>query len=450
MKKILTRWLAAAALAALPAAALADSSLVSTTLLRFSQDARSGADTRTFAPLTEFLRIDAGKLGDGNLSAHLYGWGRLDLGKHQLSPGGTQEGGVAGSLSYGYLQYRFGAANAQARAGRFFLHEGIVNEQLDGVSARSDLPYGLSVSAFAGAPVHTTHIPGQNSDGKGDGSFGGRLGYRYGGLLELGLSGVYETQAPALGDPALAGRFGDHRLVGSDLWFSPLAQLQLMGHTSFNAATGGLAEASYRLQGKPLKGLLVTGEFNEYHDRDMAYSSALFATLLNGNNLNQDSRSFGASASYSVSDQLEASADYRHYVRNIGKADRTGAELRYTLPEAALRAGLGYHYLRASPQFSIVPTSSSTGLFHELRCYAMHDSKSYFASLDLIDYLFTKDVEGRGGAWEMSGSLGYHLSADLSLSGDLSYGSNPQYSDELKGLLRLSYTTKITGQGEAK
>jgi hypothetical protein len=446
MKKVLTRLLASLSLLALSGTALAASGTVdSTTLFRFFQDSRTGTETKTFLPVTQFLGADLDKLGDGNLSAHLYGWGRLDLQDQSFN-----DHQAAGSLSYGYLQYRFGSANAQARAGRFFIHEGIVNEQVDGASIRTDLPYGFGIATFGGATVHTTHLPGENSDGKGDGLFGGRVNYRYGGLLELGLSGVYETQAPTLSDPTLAGKFGSHRLVGGDLYFSPHYMVQLMGHTSYNTETEGVAEQSYRLQVKPLKGLILAGEYNEYRDRDMFYSSALFASLLNGNNLNQQSRTLGASAGYALSDKLDASVDFKHYSRDLGKADRFGGELRYNLADAALRTGLGYHYLRTSGDFAIIPSETSSGSFHEVRAYVMRDTKSYFASLDAIDYLFRKEVDGKGIALELAGSLGYHISPDLAVSGDLSYGSNPQYSDELKGLVRLTYTMKLAGKGDTK
>ena len=80
----------------------------------------------------------------------------------------------------------------------------------------------------------------------------------------------------------------------------------------------------------------------------------------------------------------------------------------------------------------------------------MRDTKSYFASLDVIDYLFRKEIENKASAWELAGSLGYHLTPSLALSGDLSYGSNPQYNDELKGLLRLTYSTTLAGKGDTK
>jgi hypothetical protein len=448
MKKVFCRLLPALFLAAVPTAALADTTVDSTTLLRVFQDSRSGFEKRTFVPATQFLGVEADKLGDGNLSAHLYGWGRADLADKSFN-----SDQLNGSLTYGYLQYRFNAANAQARAGRLFVHEGIINEQVDGVSARTDLPYGFGVSAFGGATVHTAHLLDENTDGKGDGIFGGRVNYRYGGLLEVGISGVYETKAPVMTDPLLAGRFGDRRLVGADLWFSPVRMVQLMGHTSYNTETAGVAETSFLLQVKPLKDLTLSGEFNDYHDRDLFYSSALFATMpsmLNAGNLNQQSRNFGGKASYALDAKTEISADAKHYTRDIGKADRFGAELRYNLPDGKLRAGMGYHYLRASSDFAIVPSSTSSGSFHEMRVFAMRDTKTYQVSLDVIDYLFKKEIVGKDSALEVLGSLGYHLSPDLTLSGDLSYGSNPLNTDELKGLVRLTYSKTIAGKGDPK
>lgn len=448
MKKALTRLLASVSLMALPAAAHAGATVESTTLLRFSQDSRTGFSDRSLAPATSFLGLDADKLADGNLSAHFLGWGRADLLDKSFN-----DNQADGSLTYGYLQYRFGVANAQARAGRFFVHEGIINEQVDGVSARTDLPYGFGISTFAGANVHNARIPGTASDGKGDGIFGARANYRYGGTFEIGLAGVYETAAPTMADPNLAERFGNHRVIGGDLWYSPFSMVQLMARTSFNTETGRWAEQGYLLTVKPLKDLTVTGEFNDYQDRDYFYSSALFAampSMINGNNLNQESRTLGGSASYQLNPKFELTGDIKHYTRDIGKADRFGGELRFTLPEGAVRAGLGYHYLRTSPEFAVIPTSTASGSFHEARAYVMRDTKSYFASLDMIDYIFKRAVEDKKSALEFYGSLGYHLTPSLALSGDLSYGSNPLNSDELKGLIRLSYSMKIAGKGDTK
>jgi hypothetical protein len=166
-------------------------------------------------------------------------------------------------------------------------------------------------------------------------------------------------------------------------------------------------------------------------------------------NLGQESRALGASATYTLNKNDELSADYKHYSRDIGKADRFGGELRGNFAESSVRSGFGYHYLRSSSDFAIVPVANASGSFHEIRGYVMRDTKSYFASVDLIGYLFRKQVESRDGAWEAQGSIGYHLNPDLAVSADLSYGQNPQYNDELRGLIRLTYNM-TTGKGGTK
>jgi len=446
MKKNLYRLLSIVFLLALPASVLADTSVDSTTLLRISQEHLPGFTKKEFVPATQFLGLDVDKLGDGNLSFHFYGWGRADLADKSFN-----DDNVGGSLTYGYLQYRFKQANAQVRAGRFFINEGIINEQVDGLSARTELPFGFGISTFGGATVHTAHIPGETTDGKGDGIFGGRLNYRYGGMLELGVSGLYETTAPTLAVPAHAQNFGSHRLLGGDVWLSPFRMVEITGHTSYNTETQGVAEHSYLLNIKPLKDLVLTGEFNEHRERNLFFSSILFQTFLNQNNLNERSRSVGGSASYELIKGVEAVGDYKHYTRDLGQADRFGGDIRLTLVDNTVRSGFGYHYLRSGPNFAIIPSSTASGSFHEVRGYVMRDTaKSYFASLDAIGYFFKADADGKRTAWELNSSIGYHITPALALSGDLAYGQNPQNSDELRGLIRLTYNMNYTGKGGTK
>ena len=460
MKNALCRLLPAILLAALPAAVSAETSVDATTIVRVQQEAQSPSlGGKTFVPITQFLGADFDKLGDGNLSVHLLGWGQLDFTDDRRTVD-DKERRTQGSLTYGYLQYRFNQANARARAGRFFVNEGIVNEQVDGVSFRTDLPYGFGVSAFGGAPVHTVDIPGAGTDGKGDGIFGGRVNYRLGGKLELGISGVYESRVPELrnnpaptvplGFPAGSfgelGSFGSHRQVGADVYFSPINMLQLSGHSTYNTETKKLAEHTYLLQVTPIKNLTLAGSYDYHRDRDYFYSSILFSDMLR--TIGQESRVLGASATYAYR-QLELSGDFKDYQRDIGKAERFGGELRGYFADNTVRSGLSYHYLRASSDFAIVPIATASGSFHEARAWAMRDTKSYFAAIDLIDYIFRKPVEGKDNAWEATGSLGYHLTPAFALSGDVSYGQNPQFDDEVKGLIRLTYNM-TTGKGATK
>ncbi|KAB0667243.1 hypothetical protein F6V25_00650 [Oryzomonas japonica] len=429
MKKALCRLLSAVSLLALPAtASAAETAVDSTTIFRFEQRDISGASKQDFMPATQFLGLDVEKLADGNLSLHFSGWGRADLADKSYN-----NDKVDGSFTYGYLQYRFKEANATVRLGRLFVHEGIANEQVDGISARTDLPLGFGLSAFGGATVHTKHLYGEKSDGKGDSIIGGRATYRYKGFLELGASAVYEDNAPKLINYANA----THRLLGGDIWLTPHRMVEIMGHSSYNTETRTLAEHSYLLNLKPLRNLVVTGEFNEYRDRGYLNSWAMFS----GAALNpaDKSRSLGGSASYDIAKNVELAADYKHYTRELGNADRYGINGRFGFLNNTVRTGIGYHYLRAGSGFAIGTTPSAS--YHELHAFALHDSATYFAALDGIDYIFKDKVYNEKSAWEGTASLGYHITPALALSGDVSYGRNPQFTEEIKGLVRLTYTT---------
>lgn len=447
MKRTLCRVFSAVSLLGLPAlVGAAETSVDSTTILRIEQS-DNGSQKDTLLPATEFLSLDATRLADGNLSFHFYGWGRADLAEKSF----VDTGRTAGSLTYGYLQYRFKQANADIRLGRQLIHDGINNEQIDGLSMHSDLPYGFGISAFGGANVHTRHVNGENSDGKGDGIAGGRLNYRLGGMLELGVSGVYESKAPTL----IQHTAGNHRLIGGDVWFSPHKVLEVLGHTTYNTETSHVAEHSYLVNLKPMQRLVVSGEFNEQNDRSYQYAWAMFS----GNALNNSpngpllnsadtSRNYGGRASYQIAKLVELSGDYKHYRRAIGNANRYGGDLKMGFIENMLRAGASYHYLDASPNFAI--PSVPTGSYHEMRAWGMYDSKSFLAAVDFIDYLFKERISNEKQAWEVVGSLGYHLTPQLFLSGDISYGRNPYFTEETRGLVRLTYNTTFSTAGGKK
>jgi hypothetical protein len=446
MKLQFTRLIPACFLMALPGAALAaEVSVDATSIVRIEQRADQGSEKKDIVPATQFLGLDVDKLADGNLSLHVYGWGRGDIRDKSYN-----SDVATGSLTYGYLQYRFNRSS-DARLGRFFVHEGIVNEQVDGVSIHTDLPYGFGLSAFGGANVHTHKLLNEKSDGKGEAIYGGRLNYRYKGMLELGASGVYETKAPTLTSKLADGitaRYsnGNRRLVGGDVWFSPFKMVEAMGHTSYNTETNGVAEHTYLLNVKPVHHLILTGEFNEHRERNFLYSWTMFSGA--ALNPSEKSRSIGGSASYEITKAVEVAADYKHYTRDIGNADRYGADVKLSFLNNSVRSGLGYHYLRAGKDFAIAENANAS--YHELRAYALHDTNTYFAAIDVLDYIFKEKVYNEKSAWEAMASLGYHLTPGLAISGDFSYGRNSQFTEELKGLARLTYNLTFDSKGGMK
>ena len=438
MKKTCCTLLCAASLAATPiVVAAADVTVDSSTLLGIGKRDVSGGAKETLAPATQFLGLTVDKIADGNLSFHLYGWGRADLADNSFNSSSSD-----GSLTYGYLQYRFNQAGATIRAGRHFIHEGIINEQIDGISARTDLPMGFGLSAFGGATVHIKDSLGNKIDGKGDTLYGGRINYRSKGMLDIGLSAVSESSVPNLATHATA----DYTRIGADIWFTPLSTIDIIGQSSYNSETSKIANHSYLINYKPTPKLVLTGEYNYYSDSSYRFPWTSSATALL--DANDKSSSAGLISSYEVSKNHEVALDYKHYTREFGSADRFGGDLRVKYKDNSIRGGVGYHYLNAGQGFAITPYTS--GSYQELRCYLMQDTKSYFGAVDVLGQIFKDNIYNESSAWEAIASLGYHLTPALALSGDISYGRNPQFSEEIKGLLRLTYNMTFNGTGGKK
>ena len=329
-------------------------SVDSNTIVRIEKRDVSGGDKQDIIPATQFLGLDATKLAVGNLSLHIAGWGRYDLGDDSYNSSKTD-----GNLTYGYLLYRINKDAADIRAGRFFVREGIVNEQVDGLSARADLPFGFAISAFGGATVHTHDLYGESSDGKGDSVFGGRLSYRYNKFLELGASAVYEDNAPNLDYHVN----GTNRKVGADIWLSPYRWVEVFGHSSYNTETDEIAEHRYTLNLRPVADLTLSGQYTYQKEQSLFYSWAMAsgADLPSGDN----ATIAGVTAAYTLTKSAEIFLDYTHYDREVGNADRYGGDLRLSFLDNRLKSGIGYHYLDAGQEFAITGTGS--GSYQNLR-----------------------------------------------------------------------------------
>jgi hypothetical protein len=415
-------------------ACAADLGLSSTTLFRFEQRAVPGFDKQTAIPVTQFLRADLDKAGDGNLSLHLYGWGRLDLADKSVDEGATD-----GELAYGYLAYRFPTANAEVKAGRIIVREGVAAEQIDGVSARADLQKGFTVAMFGGAPVKLD----RDSKSKGDYIAGGRGSYRLRGKLELGVSGLQEGGVTI--NPA-ANIKDNRQLVGGDIWLSPHRMIELNGHTFYNPATAGIAEHSYLLEFKPSRIFSVSTTYNEQRfENYFTYSNV--RSLFNPDN-GGEVKSYGGGISWTVASPLEMTADYRHYSRtslvstdNNGNSDRYGLDARMTFLDKKLRSGLAYHRSDGAAGFNS---------YDEVRGYGLYDSGRYVTSIDAIAQFYKNSIFNRKEAFELIASGGYRILQDLLLSGEIGYGRNPQFNDDLRGVVKLTYNYEYKSKGAKK
>lgn len=400
-----------------------------TTLFRFEERSAPGVEKSTLAPAVQYLGVDAEKLADGNLSVHVYGWGRLDL-----ADSSSGDGKKGGDLSQAYLQYRFRTAQGEVRLGRLSLSEPGVFEHLDGVSARADLALsGVSAHLFAGSPVGGSG----NGDYRGDYLAGGRASYRNAArLFEAGLT-VLREGGMEIPVPSQGGGSRDYRQeVALDLWFAPFKAAEVSGRTSYNTASGGLAKNSYRLAWQAARPVRVTLLYSDY-ELENYYAVTGIPSLFNPASDGSYSV-YGAEGSWQLTPQWEATADYRRFDRDqTGTSDVGGGGLRLRLSERGISSGIFYHR----------SASAEDGInsYHELRGYCLYDRARLTASVEAIGQRYDNEIDREKSAYQATASLGWRIRPALALSGDLTVAANPRYDSEVKGVARLSWNYQTTG-----
>lgn len=439
----------------------------STTIARVSRQDTPGFPAGTLAPVTEFVGLDATGLGSDRLSLHLAGWGFTDL-ADASSPNGKN----GGDLSYGYLQYRFGRANAELKAGRFSVNQGSGVEQVNGVSARTDLRGGLDISGFFGSPVHAPTAP--STAGKPynylyqtDVIFGSRLGWRALNLGELGLFFVQEGSKAAGDLPGAPDQDYTRRQLGTDLRFTPTPKVEFTGHSLFNVAPtyqapgatppagARVAEQDYVLHYLWAPNVKVTVDYTE-HNLENYYAGTNLPNLFHPD-VSDKHRAGGGSILLGPADGSQVGLDFRRtFLQSFGGSDRFGAELRRAVAEQKIKYGAGLHKVVADQ--ALIPGASTPSFYgmsrEEARGWVMYQPGKYSASVDAICYHFddsrNPNLNGKSTLAQVVGSLGLQPTERLSVSGDLSLGTNAYYKNETSVLVRTTYRFSAGGQGGSK
>jgi hypothetical protein len=439
----------------------------STTMLQYGKQDVPGFASQVAAPGTEFLGLDATRLGSDALSLHVFGWGAADLGDQTLPYGKS-----AGDVSYAYLDYRFSRANAELKAGRFAVNQGAAIEQVDGVSARTDLRGGFNLSAFVGAPVHyksqDTPVPTAYAyKNQTDLIFGSRLGLRMGTVGEVGVSYLQDgtTTVKSIADAPPVDY--TRKQVGYDLRVVPFSRLVVSGHTlmsvnAFYQAPGSTDSSPSRIADEDYT---ATYRISPLATLSANYTERNFEAYFAGTNLpnlfQDDTRdklkARAASLTLGPADALQVTLDVRQTHRETyGVATRWGGDLRWAVPDSKYKAGGGIHKVDAADK--LFYTSARPTLYglsrEEYRAWVMYAGGRCSASLDAIHYHFSDssnpNLYGKSAISQVVGSVGLHPAANLDLSADLTYGADAYYKNQLSILLRSTYRFSVASKGGSK
>jgi hypothetical protein len=397
----------------------------STTILRMGRT--DFEDSKNLFPMYEYLRfsVDRRDKSGSSTSLHVGGWLRGDLGDKSARDRYTDQ-----DLQYGYLSYRGARSNLSINAGRQFVTEGVATERLDGLYLSGDLAAGLAAAAYVGSPVST-----EANFKADDFVFGGRLAHSMPKYYSIGVS--------ALRSQAGSSRYREEE--GVDLWLHPLKQLDITGRSSYNSLTEGWMEHSYLASYAPLDNFRLYGNFQNINYNDFFFRVTTSALSFENRLLAQNEQvtKLGGGFAYSPVKVLTIAADYKHYDYKIAKgADYYGGKLTLSKPEFLL-AGVSVH--RMDGELDSLK-------YLEYRVFA---SKTFgkatlaldFTDLNYDDALSMNNVKN---ALIASAAASYRLKPNLELGADLDYSRTPDFDNEVKAMLKVSYAFDWTRADEGR
>lgn len=397
----------------------------SSTILRMGQS----TEKKDLYPLYEYLRLSVLDMGknDSGLSFYFGGWGRVDLADR------TTDKYADGDLQYGYLGYRGKQNNLRINLGRQFVTEGVATERLDGIYLRSDFAAGFAGAAFAGATVITE----PNSKGES---------LIYGGRLSQSMPKYYTVGVSALRTDSRNGESREEE--GIDLWVRPCTQLEVMGRSSYNSTTSGWMEHAYTVTYSPLDNLRINADVSKVNYKDYLFhmtTSVFSLTSTPGGILdpNEELLAVGGSIAYTPIKNLTLVGDYKHYDYEIaGDAKKFGGKVNFSLADS-FAAGLAIHRMDGQ---------KDRLRYYEYRLFASKKIGKLGLTADFFDVNYDSSINGLKNSFTIAGAASYEITEQLNVAADVDYSKNPDFDNEVKGLVKITYAfdTKRSAEGGAK
>ena len=398
----------------------AETRIQSDTIFRvFERDTATEEDAAVL-PIYEYLHFDTGELEDYGVSLHLYGWGRTDL-----ADSGYFEDQTSGDLLFGYLEYRPRTDDYRLlKFGRQHVFEGVANETIDGLRLSGDFGDSFSLSVYGGQPVGLASEQGRS----GDSIVGGRLAHRYSTLYEIGVS--YKT-ADNDGETA-------EDMLGVDLALFPPADLSLFGFSSYNRESKGWAEHSYELR-VPLGDFMLKPYYRHFSYKDY------FATGANAVNpfrslaqSEEDLTAYGVDALWQLDDSWTFGGKFKQHDYDQFDPAQTYSILAAWQNEEQTQYGV---------EIGRTAAGDVAGNDYTLvRLYGFTEAiagRFGFDNLsaDLLLAQYDEEIYGENSSLFISFGGGKRFMGEalsVKLSGD--YSQDPNFGDDLRGNLKVSYT----------
>jgi hypothetical protein len=367
----------------------------------------------------EYLDVAIQKIGSQTISFHAGGWLRYDLRE-------AQDGSRSNSdLQYSYLSLKSKTANTIVNLGRVMVFEGVAAERVDGLYARTELAGGFGLTGFGGVPVETgIDQPGNNS------IYGGRLSHQVSNIYRLGLSALKEEK----------NSVDFRKESGIDLWVHPAGKVELAGRSSYNDITKGWMEHSYNVLLGPFAKLRLNTQASmiSYDDYFFGITTRAF-TLRPGTPGFLESHEkvlvLGEEVSYTLSDKVLLSADYKNYAYDIaGDADYYGARAAYR--SAVGGAGIALHRMAGE---------ADSLKYNEYRAYGYRKFGKFDVVVDAIDISYAAAIQGVKHASSASLAAQYDMATAWKLGADVEYSRTPDFDRDIRTFFKVLYSFGAKG-----
>lgn len=218
-------------------------------------------ELRMVAPFISWLTLNAEKLGDGDVSVHLSGWGGMDLGNASF------DGRGAGELSLAHLAWRDARRGVSLTLGRQYLLLGLARaEHFDGLHLAKRLPAGFGVEIFGGA-----HAGPRLTYQSGDWMVGGRLTYAYHHLVKAGISFLQARERETL----------QRELVGADVVVRPKDWLEIGAGALWDTIGEHLAQLDLFATSYPTTGVRVALDWRRVVPVALLDKTSIFSVFSN-------------------------------------------------------------------------------------------------------------------------------------------------------------------------
>lgn len=409
----------------------------STTLLGAGQQLRGAPagqppELVNVAPLFEIIRVSARDIRNplfDDLEVSFSGWGSVDLASVRWDAG--VDGKATGDVTTAYVRGALAKGAVQLRLGREYVVAGTGRMlQIDGGDVFVRLPAGFTVSAFGGMPV-AQRFSGAGTQTSwnpagGDLAWGGRVGWSLamtgvaGRGLDLGVSLVSVTDHS---DPV-------RQDVGLDFRIQPISRLVLVGGATWSSYAERLAEANLTAL-IPFTRLTINLDFRKYSpDLFLARNSILSVFT------DTDRTDVGGGLRYQFTRALSASFD-GHLLVQPGQVEgetQQGGEIvgRVEWKGSDALAGGEVTWLK----------TGDTG-YTGLRGYGRKDMGKLFVAADLMEVMFTQEVNGFKNSLVGSLSAGYQFTRAWSLVLAGHAGVTPYYEQYADAMVKLVYNTVV-------